>query len=97
MILPTTPISGLIASGGLLIIGSIWGFLGSAATAVGSIFTKKAATESNYENMYKETQEKIARGEAEIAELKQSKKTTYLIIGIIAAFVIAGFFLFKRK
>lgn len=97
MILTNTSISGLIASGGLLCIGSIWGFLGSAATTIGSIFTKKAATESNYEKMYKEAQEKIAAGQAEIAQLKQAKTTTYLIIGILAAFVIAGFFLFKRK
>jgi len=96
MILTDTPISGLLASGGLLCIGTIWAFLGSAATTVASIFTKKEST-ATYENMYKQAQEQIAAGQAEIVKLKQSKTTTYMIIGILAIFVIIGFFVFKRK
>jgi len=97
MILPHTPIAGLLASGGLLCIGSLWSFLGSAATTVTKLLTGKSATEANYEKMYNEAKTEIAAGQVEIVKLKQSKTTTYLILGILAVFVLAGFFLFKRK
>ena len=93
-----TPISKMLATGGLLCIGTIWGFLGSAAAAIGSIFSgTKTSPEAKYEEMYKQSQQTIISQRNQIAELKEKAAIPWGLIIVVIGFLGAAFFLLRKK